>query len=369
MKIGILTFHASHNYGSVLQNYALQQFLIAEGHSVETINLRNSKQKYMYHYPLHIGRRSPSLKFLLGRFLDPFWLVKECRRWNIFESFLSNSLVLTRECDNWHAVREVITERQFDAVIVGGDQIWNPFCYDFDWSYFLPDKLYPIKKIAFSPSMGNSLGRIKEDEELVAKIKQYLFDIYPISVREDDARDYLHNLLGRDIPVVADPVFLPGLSTYLNLIGDPIIKEPYIYYYTPSHITDYDAEKKAIELAESLGLRIITSYSHFLRRSPMKCVVSGPAEFLNLVSNAQIVIGKSYHLVLFSLLFHKEFVTVNSGMDSRVRSLINHLNVPERNIESVEDYFKLTHIDYNAVDKEVRKYRDQSILYLRDALS
>ena len=46
MHIGILTVHAPHNFGSMLQNYALQQFLIAEGHSVETINLRNEKQKY-----------------------------------------------------------------------------------------------------------------------------------------------------------------------------------------------------------------------------------------------------------------------------------------------------------------------------------
>ena len=30
MKIGILSFHASHNFGSMLQNYALQQFLMEE---------------------------------------------------------------------------------------------------------------------------------------------------------------------------------------------------------------------------------------------------------------------------------------------------------------------------------------------------
>ena len=27
LKIGILTFHGSHNYGSMLQAYALQQYL------------------------------------------------------------------------------------------------------------------------------------------------------------------------------------------------------------------------------------------------------------------------------------------------------------------------------------------------------
>ena len=47
MRIGILSFHAPHNYGSMLQNYALQQFLISEGHTVETINLRNKGQRFL----------------------------------------------------------------------------------------------------------------------------------------------------------------------------------------------------------------------------------------------------------------------------------------------------------------------------------
>lgn len=38
MKIGILTFHWSDNYGAVLQCYALQEYLKSQGHEVEIIN-------------------------------------------------------------------------------------------------------------------------------------------------------------------------------------------------------------------------------------------------------------------------------------------------------------------------------------------
>ena len=38
MKVGVITFHASHNYGSVLQAYALQQTVTALGHECEIIN-------------------------------------------------------------------------------------------------------------------------------------------------------------------------------------------------------------------------------------------------------------------------------------------------------------------------------------------
>ena len=45
MKIGILTFHGAHNYGSVLQAYALSTWLKDQGHDVQIINLRNQAQK------------------------------------------------------------------------------------------------------------------------------------------------------------------------------------------------------------------------------------------------------------------------------------------------------------------------------------
>ena len=144
MKIGILTFHASHNFGSMLQNYALQQFLLAEGYTVETINLRNEKQKYMYCHPLQIGRTNPSLRKIAGRFRDPDWLMTECRSWYLFERFLKNKLILTKEYVDWISIRDGLPSHNFDAIIVGGDQIWNPFCYDFDWSYYLPDSISPI---------------------------------------------------------------------------------------------------------------------------------------------------------------------------------------------------------------------------------
>ena len=38
MKIGILTFYRSTNYGATLQAYALQQTLIGQGHDAEIIN-------------------------------------------------------------------------------------------------------------------------------------------------------------------------------------------------------------------------------------------------------------------------------------------------------------------------------------------
>ena len=44
MKVGIITFHGAHNYGSVLQAYALQQVCLGLGHECEIINFRTDTQ-------------------------------------------------------------------------------------------------------------------------------------------------------------------------------------------------------------------------------------------------------------------------------------------------------------------------------------
>ena len=38
-KVGIITFHASHNYGSMLQAYALQQTVIGMGYDLSLIHI------------------------------------------------------------------------------------------------------------------------------------------------------------------------------------------------------------------------------------------------------------------------------------------------------------------------------------------
>ena len=369
MKIGILTYHASHNFGSMLQNYALQQFLIAEGHKVETINLRNEKQKYLYNHPLHKGRWSPSFLQIIGKLRDPRWFIEECKRWNIFEHFLKDYLILTKEYSDWDSIKNELPIINYDTIIVGSDQIWNTFyCYDFDWSYFLPDNKTKIKKIAYCPSFGNAILKMQQDSTLISTIKGYLNNFDFLSVREKDARDYLQKLLNRSIPVVADPTLIVDPSIFYNLIKEPIIAEPYIYYYTPPHIPDINAEEIAIKLANELGLKIVTSYSYFMRKNKMKSIVSGPIEFLNLVRNAKLVIGKSYHSVIFSILFHKNFITLKRKDDARMASLFNQLKITGRNIESIEDYYNLTDIDYKVVNEELLKFKKQSISFLHKAL-
>lgn len=61
-KVGIITFHASYNYGSMLQAYALQQTVLKLGYACEIINFRSNNQKKQYKPIFMVGT-------LYGRFV------------------------------------------------------------------------------------------------------------------------------------------------------------------------------------------------------------------------------------------------------------------------------------------------------------
>lgn len=134
MKTATLTFHASHNYGSMLQAYALQQILYNLGVENEIINLRTDIQKGLIPPQLQWCHPCSSLVKLLRH---PIRSIALQRKYHRFEKFLVEQLHLTPELSSKKEVEIYLSKHEYDALIVGSDQIWNPACWDFDTSYLL----------------------------------------------------------------------------------------------------------------------------------------------------------------------------------------------------------------------------------------
>ena len=118
MKIGILTFHCAHNFGAVLQTYALQEILKTMGHEVFIIDYR---PKYIVDvYKIFNIRRfiskSPitSLKKTLNEILN---FRNRIFCYYKFNRFIKSYINLSHE----RTVSNI-----YDAYIIGSDQVWNP---------------------------------------------------------------------------------------------------------------------------------------------------------------------------------------------------------------------------------------------------
>ena len=376
MKIGILTFHASHNYGSMLQAYALQHYLMKQGHDVEIINLRIKEQKELYGFPLipplHFGRKA-----YIRRLAKPRDMYHACHKWFKFERFLKENLRLTdKEYGNWEEVVADIPQLGYQCIITGSDQIWNmhEVCRDFTEAYYLPSELPDVRKVAYAPSFGSGvfLDGITHEQEMF--IKNCLSSYDYISVRETAMQSYLTKLLDREIEMVVDPALLLCGKDYETFVDKKTIVEgDYIFYYTPSYLgIGPEWERFAVKLGQHYGLKVVTSFSQVDDNRSMDTVPeAGPAEFLNLLKNAKMIVGRSFHLVAFSLLFHKNFISIDGDNDERMKSLLYRLHIPERGQVTENNYktINLPDIDYDCTDILIDNMRKHSEAYLKRALT
>lgn len=346
MKIGIITFHASFNYGSMLQAYALQTFLERNGHEVEIINFRTDKQKDMYPKPLRFNSRNRIKQSIKRILLEPSSIGPLYKKWHLFDQFLNSHLHITKEFSTEEELK--CANLKYDLLITGSDQIWNTDCGDYSDAYFGNFIDHLTSKIAYSVSMGPH-----PESKNPNYYKKVVKNFKAISVREQRTKDFLEkNDIYNNVDVVVDPTMLLSKNNWDELIGTkPLIEGEYVFYYTPG--LHYQFLDEAVKIAKQKNLPVICDNSYWpraLRNYPTVRPYSavGPIEFLNLIKNAKVVCGGSFHLMIFSIIFGKEFYIIGGDVDSRVQNLAKLAGVEDR-IWSLIDQSKNSIHPYNGV--------------------
>lgn len=366
MKIGIITFHASHNYGSMLQAYSLQTYLLQQGHEVSIINFRSDRQKKMYRKPFrpyYLKHPRLMLKIMLN--LNDFF--QKMSKWYKFEHFLRKFLHTTIEFPTVESLQKA--KFDFDVIISGSDQIWNTKCYDFYEAYFIPFAK-GTKKIAYAASMG-PYPNLSEP----GKFADYIAEYSAISLRERKSIPYIEKYSRVPISDCVDPTLLVDKQYFIPLFKhSPIERGKYILFYAPSlpHETN-DTYLLANELGRRTGMRIIVTQDLVnTKRLPSEFKYKkdiGPSEFLNLINYAEFVCGYSFHMVVFSILMQKEFYTINAENDTRTNNILELLDFKNRNVTSHNiERFSRKPISYLGIEDKLSKVRYQSELFLKNNL-
>lgn len=373
-KTATLTFHASHNYGSMLQAYALQKILQNKiGVDNEILNLRTARQKKIYGYPTECPKTLIGLCSFICRIPNLRDLVK---KFNLFEDFLAHDLKISPEFSSMEQLRDYVAN--FDCLIAGSDQIWNTSCADFDWSYFLPFE--DVSKISYSPSMGPH-GQEQFSKENYSKACKYLKDFNAISVRETGTANIVADITGFRPTILIDPTMLLDNTAWeqLSAVSNPI-KKKYIFLYHP--FPTMELCKIANEIAKKTGLTVISS-----NKLPTKALVEysvhtggqlaqnlavGPKEFVRLLRDSEFVISGSFHAVVFSILFHKPFLAYNGLSDNRMSEILSATGLDELAITAdnfLEKTEQFERVDFSQADEHIAKERIRSVEYLRKSIN
>ena len=368
-KIGIITFHAAFNSGSMLQAYALQTFLQKLGYEAEIINFRSKEQKYMYLSPTNFKSVKACLRNCKRILFYPDATNFLNYSWKQFDEFLNVKFDITKEYNTIGELRNA--QFNYDTIIYGSDQIWNIKATDFNTAY-LSEFDNRAKKISYAVSMGPYPCKV--DAQIVGSL---LDNLSAISVRDDSCAKVINDIMPKkSVKVSCDPTLLLNEEDYYGVFERrPIVNYPYIYCYAPYY--EYRLFSIVEKIAKEVNLPVIISnycpknilkkYPHIHLCNDKKC--GGPSGFLNLIKYSEFSCGRSFHLLCFSLIFKKEFYSIQQEDDSRLNFILSKLFLNDR-IVSEKDFlvgkFVRKNIDYNKVDEELSNFKNVSIKYLID---
>ncbi|RSX51756.1 Polysaccharide pyruvyl transferase [Bifidobacterium goeldii] len=375
-NIGLITYHSAYNYGSVLQALATQLAVSNFGYDVKVIDYRPHLGDVFYKtlYRTHDG-----LSTLLADLTMLPVANKRLKRNTLFESFIQKNLNLTS--DRFENPSDLSLLRDsFDLVISGSDQIINKHSNELEkaeWSAMDPYLLTWTNspKITYASSPATMTDA--ELELIAPKLKNFKH----ISVREENANKRLSNVTDKKITTVCDPTLLIRPKEWRKFSHTLTNKKKYILFYSlirPKRSFPIFSRLSQLSVRTGLPVYILTPLAGFVppNKHLVNVLASGPAEFLSLVDNAEMVITDSYHGTLFSINFNKDFwmFTENSyeyEIGTRKGQILSKLNLTDRilNEKNIQDIDLSKKIQYDEVNVALDQYVTESLNYLRSSIS
>ena len=364
MKIGILTFHRAHNYGAVLQCYALKETLRKMGHDVYVIDYRQPDIEHVYSFP-----RSLRLdKFIATPFaLKLSYIVKHIlldivripnyfHRKGVFQRFRNKYLNLTCKVSS--------IPNNFDAYVIGSDMLWADDCM---CGHFEKNYMGDFTHKEDSKVVAYAVSGTPKSFQKCADIYNYSFldNFDAISVREESLAEIVRANCKRNIHVCIDPTLLTGKDTWRPLVNNKWSNRKYIltYYLRVQGEQRINIDKKVYSLAKTLGYEIID-----LDINPVSRYLE-VEDFVSVIASAQLIVTDSFHGIIFSMIFNRPFnaICLNDSHDARYTDIIKKLGIKET-LRSTEDTFFIPNIDYNIVNKNIHDFQLSSINYIEDNL-
>ena len=265
----------------------------------------------------------------------------------------------------------ILKKYNFDAIIVGSDQVWRK-AYNDDrkpnfFLNFITDK--KIKKIAYAASFGLDTWDYsnKETETYSALLKR--FDA--VSVREDSGIKLCKQYMGVQANLAIDPTLLLNKKDYLALVdieNEPKSKGELLFYLLSPN-TDKLQMVETISSTLKLQAFSVNRNSNDINLPISDLIFPSVTSWLKGFQDAQFVVTDSFHGSVFSILFNIPFLVcsnVSTG-NARFKTLLKTFELENRFIQSPDDLNSsvLTEkIDWERVNAILKIKREEAYDFL-----
>lgn len=377
MRVGIITTFRQPNWGSVLQAYALEKVIEQMNYDVEVIDYKYPNE-FHWQRGKKWGVNPNTLKAKLHKIKVYFLCMLKLRSKPMMEllnSFIKKNMKLSRQIDSYESLHE--NPPIYDVYVSGSDQIWNPNTMLGDMSYMFDFVPNGNKKISYA----SSFSCVSIPNSLKDIYKNNLSTYSALSVRENNGRKIIRQLIGRDAKVVLDPTLLLSKEHWEKLAEKAKktdLPKTYILCYMLAYTFSADEPMgKLLEMVQrkyNMPVIALKTMPQSFHGDIFQLPVSyskGIEEFLYLINNASIVVSSSFHGTAFSLNLGKPLVAMGAmNEDDRVLSLLKNLGMKNQFVYAEKLQESSINPFYDVVNeqKKMEELRFDSLLFLRNIL-
>ena len=359
-RVGILTVFRTGNYGGTLQAYATLRAINENGFAKAEIIPYCSdaiKQRIDRRFIKKAGLFRTAVALA-----EKLYYFPRMRKVNAFVDGFASGRELKRE-------ELAGLNDRYDLFLSGSDQIWNPDLLMGDGSYLLDFVSDPSKKRSY----GSSFGTDRISEEYRESYRRLLSEYQCITVRERAGAKLLEELLGREAEVVLDPVLLLTPEQWEARLPRGKEKRPYVFAYQMAHSARIGRIVSALCRERGVGAVFVPfPILGYCRCRPRLGYSS--LEWVRAIGDSEFVVTDSFHAVVFSILFRRDFYyvitsdTVRKRL-SRLETLLSALGIEDRLVDGVHACDFSRRIDYDRVHKRLDAERERSLRILKELLS
>ncbi|OBT13676.1 hypothetical protein A9264_15335 [Vibrio sp. UCD-FRSSP16_10] len=358
MKIAVITLPLVNNYGGIIQAYALVEYLKELGHQPVLVNLQSD------------GRIKALSKYWVKKYIFAFSersknnpkLVKDHK----LQIFITNKIVpKTKKIKNSSALYKLFDEENFDACIVGSDQVFSSMgAMNFKGDFSLGFVADEVIKLSYAASFGGNSFR--GDKNLIPTHSKNLKRFDGVSVREQSAVGVCEDIFGVASTHVLDPTMMISKRKYLDLCNSENCAESTnnLFCYVLDS-TDYKSQIiRSFAESKSMRVKQLTDGNKTGKIISME-------EWLRSIIYSEYIITDSFHGIVFSIIFNKPFycfVNKERGAD-RFYSLLQKLGLEDRIISNETRVIHDSNIDWDLVNEKLRVLKYRSTSFLTESLS
>ena len=342
----IVTVFDSLNYGSYFQAHALQWELEKYG-EVRFVDIHHQSTKRQTVYSL---AKNLAKKRLGAAILD-------LRKYILFSEARKSFKVID--------ISQII-DRDEDVYFFGSDEIWNIHREKIRKSkeffgYGFPEH----SRIALAPSLNQtSLEEILESGYVIKELKKF----EKISVRDNHSKEVIEKATGKRCVLVADPTLMFEKDYYKALQTQNVTEEHFILLYTYGKMLKPDVMNCIRKYADDNGLIIVSIGRYFDFCDICKAV--SPETFLTYICNADYVVTDTFHGLMFSLIYEKQFLTFPCG-NVKVEESLEMLGLQNRLCRDINLFAELIEekIQYERISSSLGAYSNTTKMFIRGILS